>query len=344
METNPTILARHLIGSQSVMAKWRTSNLLEIFNCAIVDRRSIFLRSTSNCSFYVPIWVNITSLGMIEAFLDPSLNIISKTSPESDCRIHHKHFLTLDNELIEFTPSENKQRIVEEKELIHPFIDHSGLNAFSMDSFHDNIITNETEMFQEAFNAEHVDELEREHDWRTENHVIESKRAVVLEAHKQSVFKTLFGFWIPLIHAWWINICCIIVSIVTIIACIVLALALFPASTCCLFRLSGFALDKLWDGINLTGNKASDNIKRNRKRKSQNEEGDKENVGPPRPKKRTQSVRFKKNADENQNIVIEDAEEDPQPSTSSKIMEEVMEGLLKNLGRKLSVRASTAKY
>jgi len=63
--------------------------------------------------------------------------------------------------------------------LIHPFIDHSGFNVFSMESFHDNIITNESEIFQEAYNAEHVDELQREHDWKTEDNILESKRAVV---------------------------------------------------------------------------------------------------------------------------------------------------------------------
>ena len=96
----------------------------------------------------------------------------------------------------------------------------------------------------------------------------------------------------------------------------------------------------LKSSINLTDSRLSEIIREYRNKKAQSRKIARENH--PRPK-RSPSVKFKKKAGENQHIEIADTEENPQPSTSSRMMEEVMEGLLKKLSRKLSVRTTTAK-
>jgi hypothetical protein len=93
MERNPTKLARLMLSRENVMAKWRTSKLLEVFQCEGIERSGISIRQSNECTLYLPVWVNHTEIGMISAFLDPMLSIFTKTSPVADCRLHDRHYV-----------------------------------------------------------------------------------------------------------------------------------------------------------------------------------------------------------------------------------------------------------
>ena len=93
-ETNPTLMARKWLKRMDVMAKYRTDRLLEVFPCSVVDNTQIELRTIEDeCYKYVAISIQIPDIGWTKAFLDPTLSIISTTSPVADCRTHRYHIL-----------------------------------------------------------------------------------------------------------------------------------------------------------------------------------------------------------------------------------------------------------
>jgi hypothetical protein len=146
MERNPTKLARLMLSRENVMAKWRTPTLLEVFQCAGIERTGISIMQSNECTLYLPVWVNHTEIGMISAFLDPMLSILTKTSPVADCRLHDRHYVNDGDKIVEIVPAHNKLRRIDEKEIIHASLHMEDQTIFTLDAFHDNIITNDTEV------------------------------------------------------------------------------------------------------------------------------------------------------------------------------------------------------
>ena len=140
----------------------------------------------------MPVWLNLTEDGLVPAFLDPLTMLLSKTSMEADCRLYRNHYLTLDNQVIRFEPAKNELMLLEEKDFLHVALPEEEDQLFTLDAFHDNVLTNDTEVFRAVFNAEHVDELQRLHDWQANDDVAEAERNLIMS----SLPKTIGGLYI----------------------------------------------------------------------------------------------------------------------------------------------------
>ena len=88
-----TTYARMIMKRNDVMGKWRTPDTLEVHYCVKISLKEIQFRPTENCTLYIPVTINLPELGLIEGFIDPMTRIVSRTSPQADCRIHFMHYL-----------------------------------------------------------------------------------------------------------------------------------------------------------------------------------------------------------------------------------------------------------
>ena len=220
-EENPTIMARKLLKREDVMAIWKTRSLLEVYQCTPVPQELIRFRPTGNqCYKFVPTKVMIKTLGWINSFIDPVLSIISETSPLSNCQISRYHYLELNNTLYMFDSVRNLTVKVPPTS-IHSLPPAMGLihEALSIDSFHDLILTNESEVFMQLYHSQHVDELERIHEFKDEMVVKQTAQAKAISATPHTlpgvIESYLFG-WLGIAHDIWINICSVLVSLYTL--------------------------------------------------------------------------------------------------------------------------------
>lgn len=212
---DPTFTARELLKRNDVSAKWRSPNLLEVYYCATLNFTQIrFRRKADNCTLYIPIQFELTDVGLIDAYLDPWTKLISKTSPIADCRVHAIHYLDTPKGLIQFDPTTGMQRLIPENEVGHPSVYDSN-DTFDMETFHDLVLTNETEVFQELLNGENIAELERMQHFQDADEVRETKHAEALSAtphHLSNIAESLLWGPLGMMHRIWINLCALTVT------------------------------------------------------------------------------------------------------------------------------------
>ena len=111
-----TTYARMIMKRNDVMGKWRTPDILEVHYCAKVSLQSIQFRPTTKCTLYIPVFVDLPEFGYTEGFVDPITRIIS-TLPQSDCRMHSKHYLNNQWGVLEYDMTPNKTRMLQIYEL-----------------------------------------------------------------------------------------------------------------------------------------------------------------------------------------------------------------------------------
>ena len=137
-----TLVARQMTRRIDVMAKWRTSDILEVYQCAQLNTSQVCFRKTKNCTLYIPVYASLSHFERIEAFIDPVLRILSRTSPLADCSIHDRHYWETSKGLIEFNFITGLERIVPEMEIGHPTLEQAQ-QTFKVEAFHDYVLSNE---------------------------------------------------------------------------------------------------------------------------------------------------------------------------------------------------------
>ena len=210
-----TTYARMIMKRNDVMGKWRTPDTLEVHYCVKISLKEIQFRPTENCTLYIPVTINLPELGLIEGFIDPMTRIVSRTSPQADCRIHFMHYLNNPWGVYEYDATKNNTRMGRRDEILHPVVEE-GKEFLNFEAFHDLVLTDDAEVFQEIYNSENVAEFERIHQWRDESHVISSQAAQATSAVPHSipgiVASYLWG-WLGTIHTIWLNGCAVIVTL-----------------------------------------------------------------------------------------------------------------------------------
>ena len=221
-DNNPTKLARRMLKRNDVMAKWLTSDIIRVYTCAAVSAYSVKLRAVEEkCFKFVPVQVKIPQLGWTDAFIDTSLSIISQTAPEADCRVAQVHVIELNGELYEFDSIKNIIKPISSLD-IHALPSGIGIEdhkVFALQSFHDLILTNETEIFETAYHSTHVDELVRTSSWKDAVEIKKTFQSTALSSTPHSIPGLIQSYiygWLGIIHYIWINICAINVTIFAI--------------------------------------------------------------------------------------------------------------------------------
>ena len=88
-----------------------------------------------------------------------------------------------------------------------------------VESFHDLILSNETSVFEKAYHATHVDELERTSHWKDAIEVKKTEMTEALSAKPHSlpgIVESYFFGWLGFWHDVWINVCGVLVSLYTL--------------------------------------------------------------------------------------------------------------------------------
>jgi hypothetical protein len=216
---NPTIAARKLLDLESVMAHWAAPGLLRVYWCAKIDRASFKPRQTNTCFKYMPVSLYIPNVGNIDGFLDPVLKIFSKSSPVADCRIYNMHFLDEVNGWVEYNSLTGESNKIGEQ--IHELPHGDGLSDddLAFEAFRNNIVTNESEIFEKLYYSEHIDELGRIEEFKDENKIIATAKANALSAQPHfagGIVVSLIREWLILIYNVWVNMCCICITLVVL--------------------------------------------------------------------------------------------------------------------------------
>ena len=200
------------------MGKWRTHNLLEIYSCATVDPSTIRSRATvPDCFKFVPIEVKVPGIGWTKAFLDPLLNIITESSPPADCRTARFHIIETEDGVFRFDSQKNMIVKIPTVE-IHSLPTSMGSEApeLKMEVFHDLILINETEIFEQIYQSQHVDELDRINHWKDETSIKAKSETTALSATPHTlpgIIESYYFGWMEIFHDVWLNICAGIVTI-----------------------------------------------------------------------------------------------------------------------------------
>jgi hypothetical protein len=222
MPDNPTIAARWLLQREDVMARWASPRLLQVYPCASIEAKEVRPRRTMECYKFVPVTYRVEGLGteLIDGFLDPRLNIISSSSPVSDCRSHQKLVYEDSSGVVETDSIEGTTKKILYGE-IHQIPIGVGISGgeLPLDSFHDLILTNDSDIFEQVFNAEHLDEHERAVQWQSETDVRQTETAKALSAKPHSLpglVSSYFFGWLGVAHSIWINICATITTVFTV--------------------------------------------------------------------------------------------------------------------------------
>jgi hypothetical protein len=215
-ERDATATARQMLGNRHVMAKWRSEEILEVFQCAAIDSSAMRPRKSEKCYLYMPVEIYWPPFDWINAYLDTKTFIISGSSPEADCTIHSIHYLDLGQGLLKHNSMNNETTTILEINIQHPPIELYEPFDYHIDAFHDLILTNDTEIFEQIFNGEHIDELERVNQFRNKIDVEKTQATPALSETPHSISGMItvsFFNWLWWIHAVWINICAIFVSL-----------------------------------------------------------------------------------------------------------------------------------
>jgi hypothetical protein len=237
VERDATKIAKRMLKNPHVMAKWRTEEILEVYQCTPVNGSQIRPRKTEQCYLYLPVEVYWDHFGWINAFLDTTTGIISKTAPEADCAIHQKHYIDLSNGIIRHDSITNDTQTIQEIELHHQPTEEVTNIDFTMEAFHDIVLTNDTQVFEQIMNGEHVDELERTAQWTKEADIVVTKTSEALSATPHSVpglvKSYLFG-WLGILHSVWLNVCAVFTTLQILL---VVGYCCLPAFLVAPFRL-----------------------------------------------------------------------------------------------------------
>ena len=249
MNRDPSKLARQLLSKTNIMATWRGPSLLEVFDCAPINQSQISMRRVNDCYRFLPVWVNTTVHDReIEAFLDPVSLLLSTTAATADCRIYQYHYLKQDGKYYKVNPQDYTKTIVEEADVMHAVIDPTNPHIFDMESFHDNIISNNTEVFEQILNSEHINELERINNFRTHTDYRDSKLARVLAVQPQSAVGAYMDYWLGWLRVLdflWIHavaICSTIIFLLILAACCLPPFLTRPVG------LMGSGMQRAWEG------------------------------------------------------------------------------------------------
>jgi hypothetical protein len=215
-ERDATTTARQMLNNRHVMAKWRSDEILEVFQCTAIDGSSMRPRKSDKCYLYMPVQIYWPPFDWIDAYLDPKTFIISGSSPEADCAIHSIHYLDLGQGLLRHNSLNNETTTIFETDIQHPPLEYSQPFNYEIDAFHDLILTNDSEIFEQIFNGEHVDELERIHQFRDKIDVEKTQATPALSETPHSISGMItvsFFNWLWWIHAIWLNVCAVFVTI-----------------------------------------------------------------------------------------------------------------------------------
>ena len=221
-ESNPTLMARALLKREDVIAKWRSRRILEVFPCATIKSGAIRLRAVQDkCFKFIPVTVEVPQLGWINAFIDPFLSIISATSIETDCRTSQQHVIELDNDLLLFDAILNKTSKISPLDIheLPPGLGISEQSYLEVEAFQDLILSNETEEFEKAYHAVHVDELDRTSHWKDATEIKKTSKTEALSATPHTlpgVIESYFFGWLGIFHDIWLNVCGILVTLYTL--------------------------------------------------------------------------------------------------------------------------------
>ena len=100
-------------------------------------------------------------MGWIDSFIDPELSIISDSSPLSNCQVSRYHYLELNATLFMFDSMLTQTVTIPPTSVLNlPPGMGSIHDALDIDSFHDLILTNDSEVFMPLYHNQHADELE----------------------------------------------------------------------------------------------------------------------------------------------------------------------------------------
>jgi hypothetical protein len=94
-----------------------------------------------------------------------------------------------------------------------------------LETFHDLILTNESDFFEKAFNAEHFDELLSENRFKETAEIYATHKSEALSSVPHTVPGLIVSYvwgWLGVIHDIWINICAVfttILIVLTVCAC-----------------------------------------------------------------------------------------------------------------------------
>jgi hypothetical protein len=141
--SNPTRMARKLLGKEEVMANWATSDTLQVYPCARVDAREVKLRRVKEkCYRYIPVEYNLAGVGTLKMFLDPETRILSSTAPEMNCQI--RLFVDRPEGLIQYDQKTGEGRRIDPADVheVPPGV-RIGEDDLKVEHFHDHILSNE---------------------------------------------------------------------------------------------------------------------------------------------------------------------------------------------------------
>jgi hypothetical protein len=164
---------------------------------------------------------DISELRMMQDFVGIIGQLVIVTSAEVDCKVFPGHILRDSSgwKIID-TRSGEVERLSDQK--IHRLPLAMGLTQdnFTLEAFHDLILTNTSEVFEQIYFSQHVDEAMREQEWATEDDLVAAKKSEALSAVPHSVpgvVASYFYGYLALVHSVWINCCAMIVTFTTLI-------------------------------------------------------------------------------------------------------------------------------
>jgi hypothetical protein len=198
-------------------------------------------------------------------------------------------------------------KLIEENNIAHTYLeDDAYRHIFDLNVFHDQILTNDTEIFEEIYNSEHLDELERMHHWQDETPIIEKKTAEALSAQTHTVGGLITAYYLGYLTAlyWiWVDICCGFITLVIVCA---LGWLILPKCFMLPFELLGDLF--LWLYGKLHGEKPKNRITKRRRRRKTKLLSERDFNEMQTPKERTK-VHFRPDDNNNEGLAtIEEAE------------------------------------
>ena len=100
-----TLLARDLLNTSLVQARWASDNILQVWSCFPIPIENITIVPSPDQQCYHKIPVNVSlhltrSMGEFQGFLEPRTNIITQTSHTGPCEIYLKSSFSLGGKLM----------------------------------------------------------------------------------------------------------------------------------------------------------------------------------------------------------------------------------------------------
>ena len=89
-------------------------------------------------------------------------------------------------------------------------------SEIQIDGFHDLILTNDTEVFEQIYQSQHVDELDRINHWKDEASIKSASETKALSATPHSIHGLVASYywgWMGFFHDAWLNVCAGVVTL-----------------------------------------------------------------------------------------------------------------------------------